>query len=54
MNPSFGRRRFLKLAGIGAGSMGAAVALAKPGTLFNNSTASSGQHSSVLAQGETP
>lgn len=34
MNQSFGRRRFLKLAGIGAGSVGAAAVLANPGALF--------------------
>ncbi len=36
MNDNFGRRRFLKLAGLGVGSAGAAAAFSKPGTLFAN------------------
>jgi len=31
---NFGRRRFLKMAGVGAGTLGAAAAFARPGTLF--------------------
>lgn len=53
MTESVGRRRFLKLAGIGAGSVGAAVTLSKPGALFASPAALGGQHAGVLAQGET-
>jgi len=42
VNQSFGRRRFLKLAGIGAGSVGAAAVFANPGALF--ASQSSGAH----------
>lgn len=38
MKQSFGRRRFLKLAGIGAGSVGAAAVFSNPGTLFANAS----------------
>lgn len=34
MTSNFGRRRFLKMAGIGAGTLGAAAAFARPGNLF--------------------
>ncbi|MEZ4668946.1 MAG: multicopper oxidase domain-containing protein [Anaerolineae bacterium] len=54
MSGSFGRRRFLKMAGIGAGSVGAAVTLSKPGALFANPSALSSPHAAALAQGETP
>jgi FtsP/CotA-like multicopper oxidase with cupredoxin domain len=36
LNQALGRRRFLKLAGIGASSVGAAAVFAKPGSLFPN------------------
>lgn len=53
MNQSFGRRRFLKLAGIGAGSVGAAAVFANPGTLFAN--ASPVQHAALSpAQQDDP
>lgn len=38
MKEALGRRRFLKLAGIGASTVGAAAVFAKPGNLFPNQT----------------
>jgi FtsP/CotA-like multicopper oxidase with cupredoxin domain len=49
VNDNLGRRRFLKLAGLGVGSAGAAAAFSKPGALFANPALS--PH---LLQNETP
>src|SRR3954470_20373363 len=54
MSEQLGRRRFLKLAGISAGSLGAAAALSQPGKIFgagNSSDASTG--SNILQTGTT-
>lgn len=40
MDNQFGRRRFLRLAGIGAGSLGAAAAFSQPGAIFASKTSS--------------
>jgi len=56
MTEQLGRRRFLKLAGISAGTVGAAAAFSQPGKIFsaaNTAEASTG-HNNILQTGETP
>ncbi len=56
MAEQVGRRRFLKLAGISAGTVGAAAAFSQPGKIFsagNTPDASTGRDT-VLQTGETP
>ena len=50
MSEQLGRRRFLKLAGIGAGSLGAAAALSQPGKIFSAGTSSDASIGSNVEQ----
>jgi manganese oxidase len=53
MSGLFGRRRFLKMAGIGASGVGAAAVLARPGTLFaDNKTTAPANHGVGAVQQE--
>lgn len=56
MSEQLGRRRFLKLAGLSAGTVGAAAAFSQPGKIFNtgNLPEASTGHSIIQQAGDTP